>query len=173
MSRRRTLLSRQWVPQSVEQVWALFSNPANLDQLTPPWYGAHATLKGEFRDNCTVVISLKPFGVPAPLNWVSKILDLKVDKTRAEFVDLQVSGPFAYWRHHHVFEAGDKEFHGKRSGQTIKVDSGGTWIIDDVEYEMPYGLLGSLAEKIFARKQLEAMFAYRKTQVLRLLANPV
>ncbi len=169
MSRRRTLQSRQWVPHPLETVWNLFSDPANLELLTPPSYGASVRPQGPFQEGCKIVIQLKPFGIPAPLKWISGIQDLRVSPERREFVDLQLSGPFAYWRHHHVFEAGDREFHGKRSGQVVKVDSGGTWIIDDVEYEMPYGMAGGIAERLFARKQLEAMFAYRKKKVLELL----
>jgi len=170
MSRRRTLQSRQWVPHSLEKVWSLFSNPSTLEKLTPPHYGASVELQGGvFREACSVVISLKPLGLPLPLKWISKIQDLSISPERCQFVDVQVSGPFAYWKHLHAFETGDKEFHGKRSGQTLKIESGGTWIIDDVEYEMPYGLLGSVAEKIFARAQLESMFAFRKAKTLELL----
>jgi ligand-binding SRPBCC domain-containing protein len=170
MSRRRSLKSRQWVPHSLDQVWNLFSNPSNLEKLTPPTYGAGVQLQGDtFCEGCTVVISMKPYGIPAPLKWISKIQGLQATGDRREFYDVQVSGPFAYWKHHHLFEAGDTRFDGKRSGHEIKIESGGTWIIDDVEYEMPYGIFGAIAEKLFARNQLEGMFAYRKAKTLELL----
>jgi ligand-binding SRPBCC domain-containing protein len=172
MSRRRTLQSRQWVPHSLEQVWAFFSDPSNLEKLTPPSYRASVKVQGEFREGCKVVIALKPYGIPVPLKWISAIQGLQTSAERCEFVDVQLSGPFAFWRHHHIFETGDREFHGKRSEQTLKIDSGGTWIIDDVEYELPYGIFGAVAESLFARKQLESMFAYRKTQTLALLGDP-
>jgi ligand-binding SRPBCC domain-containing protein len=171
-SRRTSLQSRQWVPYPLEVVWRLFSNPANLAELTPPHYNASVKLVGDvFMENCKVIISMKPYGIPSPVKWISKIEGLRKGEARCEFVDLQLSGPFAYWRHHHVFESGDKEFHGKRSGQTVTVQDGGTWIIDDVEYQMPFGILGAIAEKIFARDQLESLFAFRKGRVLELLAR--
>jgi len=173
MSRRRTLQSRQWVPHSLDRVWQLASNPATLAEITPPHYGASVTLQGDvFREGCTVVIAMKPYGISIPIKWISKIQGLKDTGESREFIDVQVSGPFAYWKHRHLFEAGDKEFKGKRNLNDVKIDNGGTWIIDEVEYEMPYGLLGTLAEKIFARSQLESMFAYRKVQFLALLGKP-
>lgn len=172
MSKRRTLQSRQWVPHPLEKVWSLFSDPSTLETLTPPAYGASVVVQGgEFREGCSVIISLKPYGIPAPLDWISKIQNLHVSAERAEFTDVQVSGPFAYWKHHHLFEAGDREFQGKRSGQTVKIEAPGTWIIDDIEYEMPFGIFGSMAEKIFARAQLESMFAFRKAKILELLSS--
>jgi|GEM_PF-695804 len=173
MSRRRSLQSRQWVPHSLEKVWALFSDTSTLEKITPPAYGAQVQLIGDvFCEGCRVVISMKPYGITLPLKWISQIQDLKTTSDRCEFVDVQVSGPFAYWRHHHVFESGDTHFVGKRSANTVNIESGGTWIVDDVEYEMPYGLLGSVAERVFARKNLESMFAYRKNKLLELLGSP-
>jgi ligand-binding SRPBCC domain-containing protein len=172
MSRRRTLQSRQWVPYPLAKVWEVFSNPQNLAALTPPHYGASVQLQGEnFEENCRIIIRMRPYGIPAPLKWISKIQDIKSSAERSEFVDIQLSGPFAYWRHHHIFECGDKIVHGKQSGQEFKIDEAGTWVLDDVEYEMPYGLMGSLAEKIFARRQLESLFAFRKEKLLELLSE--
>lgn len=172
MSRRRSLQSRQWVPNSLDKVWELFSNTDNLALLTPPHYNAQVNLQGgEFVESCKVVISMKPYGIPSPMKWISLIQDIKKSPTRCEFVDLQLSGPFAYWRHHHIFESGDTEFKGKRSGQEIKIQEGGTWIVDNVEYEMPLGIFGSLAEKFFARRQLESLFAFRKDKVIELLKS--
>jgi ligand-binding SRPBCC domain-containing protein len=172
MSRRRTLQSLQWVPYAIDRVWALASDPSTLEQITPPHYGASVSLQSEsFQNGSTVVIRMKPYGVSLPLNWVSKIQDLQTEGDRRQFVDVQVSGPFAYWKHRHRFESGDKHFHGRRSGHDVKIDNGGTWIIDEVEYEMPYGLLGLAAEKIFARRQLESMFAYRKRRFLEILKD--
>ncbi|MEO5667946.1 MAG: SRPBCC family protein [Bdellovibrionota bacterium] len=170
MPRRRSLQSRQWVAQPLPKVWELFSNPATLQKITPPAYGASVELQSpEMGEGATVVISLKPYGVPVPLKWISKIQDFKVTPERCEFVDIQVSGPFAYWKHHHVFESGDTRFEGKHSGHPVKIESGGTWIVDDVEYEMPFGIFGAVAEKLFARQQLESMFAFRKAKILELL----
>lgn len=171
-SRKRSLQSRQWVPYPLETVWKLFSDPSNLAELTPPHYHAGVNvLGGEFVEGCKVVISMKPYGIPSPVKWVSQIQGIQHGPTRAEFVDLQLSGPFAYWKHHHVFESGDTDFTGKQSGQSVKIKDGGTWIIDDVAYEMPFGLLGAFAEKLFARGQLESLFAFRKTKVLELLSK--
>jgi ligand-binding SRPBCC domain-containing protein len=61
------------------------------------------------------------------------------------FVDEMVRGPFARWVHEHRFEA---------------VDASTSWLVDDVEYELPLGALGAVASRLVERR-VERMFAYR------------
>ena len=69
------------------------------------------------------------------------------------FVDEQVSGPFAAFRHVH-------HFHGATSGITQ--------MVDEVEFQAPLGLLGRLAEILvlgwYMRHLIESRHAYLKQQ---------
>ena len=70
----------------------------------------------------------------------------------ALFVDEQASGPFATWRHEHRFDAvGDHR----------------TRLTDHVTYRVPLGPLGWLADRLFVRRQLVEMFAYRHAATRR------
>jgi len=64
----------------------------------------------------------------------------------ARFVDIQVSGPFARWRHSHEFEA---------------LDSRRTRLLDRIDYAPPLWPLSYPANLLFIRPKLRAMFAHR------------
>jgi len=72
------------------------------------------------------------------------------------FTDEQIGaeGPFKRWRHTHAFEALD----GER-----------TRVIDRLEYELPFGPLGRLADALFGRIVMAATFAARARATRRWL----
>jgi ligand-binding SRPBCC domain-containing protein len=72
------------------------------------------------------------------------------------FTDEQIGaeGPFKRWRHTHAFEALD----GER-----------TRVIDRLEYELPFGPLGRLADALFGRIIMAATFAARARATRRWL----
>ena len=64
-----------------------------------------------------------------------------------------LAGPFKKWRHLHRFS----NIHEKQ-----------TEIKDEIEFELPYGLLGKLFGG-YAYKQLQNIFEYRKIVTIRAL----
>jgi hypothetical protein len=66
-----------------------------------------------------------------------------------QFRDVQVQGPMAKWEHTHRVEPDPQT-----GGRTAIMH-------DHVKYQMPMGPLGSIAHALFARKQIEQMFAHR------------
>lgn len=71
------------------------------------------------------------------------------------FVDQQVKGPFKSWKHTH----------------TIKPENSGVVMVDHIEYEPPFGLLGSLANVLFIKPKFKKLFAYR-SQVFQKVFDP-
>jgi ligand-binding SRPBCC domain-containing protein len=68
-------------------------------------------------------------------------------------VDVQLSGPYALWRHTHSFH-----------------DSGaGTVIRDHVLYRLPLGRLGRWLGGRFVASDVERIFAYRAAKTAELL----
>jgi ligand-binding SRPBCC domain-containing protein len=60
-------------------------------------------------------------------------------------VDDQLSGPFARFTHTHRFR-----------------DMGAyAMMIDEIDYELRFGLLGALANAVFVRRQMDKIFKYR------------
>lgn len=94
--------------------------------------------------------------------WVARYVEIVEPKAvlyvgegggEGRFVDEQVSGPFAYWRHSHEFESED--------GKTTRC-------LDRITYKVPYGPLGWVGNWLVVRPKLKQMFAHRH-RVLRVV----
>jgi len=69
------------------------------------------------------------------------------------FVDEQIRGPYARWRHEHTFE------------ETAQ----GSVIRDRVDYRLPFGILGRIAHAAIVKRQLLAIFRYRRRAIAKIL----
>jgi ligand-binding SRPBCC domain-containing protein len=69
----------------------------------------------------------------------------------ARFVDEQVSGPFASFRHEHRFE----------------VVPGGTLMIDDWQHSAPFGPLGRLVDALVLRRHMTGLLRQRNSAFAR------
>ncbi len=156
--------AEQWVPYPVEQVFAFFSDPANLPRILPP--GQRARIEqmrmvaptdglGGAGVGTEVEISLCPVPfLPFRAKWVARIIAF----SRNEFyVDDQVRGPFKKWNHRHEFEAREQ------AGQK------GTVLRDIVEFDAGFGPLGKIAEALFIQRQLQGTFTHRQQALEPLL----
>jgi ligand-binding SRPBCC domain-containing protein len=83
-----------------------------------------------------------------PLRWQSEIA--RWDPPHA-FADRQVRGPYRLWHHEHIFSKRD----------------GGTLIEDRVEYAVWFGVI---AQRLAVRRDVEAIFAYRRQRLEELFA---
>jgi ligand-binding SRPBCC domain-containing protein len=133
------------VDAPLETVWAFHDTIDTLFRLTPPH--TKARLDGPavpMRTGVVYRLRMKRWGIPLPA-WDAEIVTYCPPNC---FVDRQVigRGPFKYWEHHHLFEA---------------LSPGRTRIIDRVTYEMPFGFLGRWVDRLFVRRDIAAMFAYR------------
>ena len=160
---RHSITCDLWVPAPIDAVWDFGSNPENLAKITPARYSAKVSAESPLSDGQRVTIQMSPYGVPLPLKWISRLSDVVTTGPKRQFVDIQESGPFHFWRHQHLFEEGAAEVEGSRSQAQIKWRAPGTWVRDRVEYELPFGGLGKLAHS-FVRRDLEKLFAYRQAQ---------
>jgi ligand-binding SRPBCC domain-containing protein len=61
------------------------------------------------------------------------------------FVDEQRYGPYSMWHHQHHFKAVED----------------GVEMTDIVHYKLPFWVLGDIANTLFVKKQLKAIFDYR------------
>jgi ligand-binding SRPBCC domain-containing protein len=73
----------------------------------------------------------------------------------ARFVDEQVSGPFASFRHEHRFAA----------------VPGGTLMIDDWRHAAPFGPLGRIADALVLRRHMHASLVTRNSALAREAAS--
>lgn len=141
------LVRSQLVPRDVEEVWAFFSRPENLAEITPPWLGFEMLTPSPAPMRTGALIDYRIRLGPVPLRWRTMITACEPPH---RFVDEQLLGPYSWWHHTHTFEARD----------------GGTLIGDTVRYLPPLGILGRTVHALVIRRQLEGIFAHRRRVVV-------
>jgi ligand-binding SRPBCC domain-containing protein len=86
--------------------------------------------------------------------WHSVITSIRV----YEYVDVMLSGPFKRWKHVHKF--------------FYDIEQNQTEVVDEVEFELPYGLVGKMLEG-FASNQLRKIFDHRRRITIEELVKGV
>jgi ligand-binding SRPBCC domain-containing protein len=144
--------AEQRIARPLPDVFDFFSRAGNLERITPPWL--RFTIAGDEPAEVTVgtVIEYRLRLRGLPLGWVSRIDTFEPERL---FVDRQLKGPYKLWVHRHEFEA----------------DGAGTIIRDEVNYQLPLGILGALAHLVSVRRDLERIFAYRQQATERLMTG--
>lgn len=150
MPSRHVLERTQLVPRPRPEVWGFFSDPRNLEAITPDFLRFHVRTAGpvEMVEGGQVDYRLSLFGIP--FAWRSRFEEVVPGE---RFVDVQVKGPYRRWRHLHAFEDAP----------------GGTLVRDRVEYELPLGPLGGAAHALFVERSLRRIFDHRQGRVAELL----
>lgn len=128
----------------LEEVFAFFSDAANLERLTPPWLSFQIVTPQpiSMAVGTRIDYRLRLHGIP--ISWTSEITAWEPPH---RFVDEQRRGPYRTWIHEHRFEAAEA----------------GTMAYDTVRYAVPGG---ALVARIFVRPDLERIFEHRH-QVMR------
>jgi ligand-binding SRPBCC domain-containing protein len=164
----------QWVPVPLADVFRFFSDPANLPRIMPPELDARlvgvsavpppapAPPRTDAPDGpaaagvgseIVVSVRLVPF-LPVRVLWVARITEFQANH---HFADIQAKGPFRRWEHRHEFEAA------ARDGRE------GTLVRDVLEYEIGFGALGRVAQRLFVGGQMKRTFEHRQRTLERLL----
>lgn len=142
----------QLVPLPVEEAFAFYADVSNLEAITPPWLRFRILTPHEIVVGEGTLIDYKLALHRIPMRWRTRIEHWEPARC---FVDRQIDGPFALWRHTHTFEE----------------RPGGTLIRDRVEYRMPLGAVGRLAHRLLIGRDLDRIFDYRRAAVVELLGS--
>jgi len=145
MTTDRELRRTTFVPRPRSEVFGFFSDPANLEALTPPWlrFRIETPRPIEMRTGALIDYRIALHGLP--LRWRSAITHWQPP---VRFVDEQRRGPYRRWIHEHLFLE----------------RPGGTEIVDWVHYSV-FG--GRLIERWFVARDLERIFDFRRDAILR------
>ena len=150
--RLHTLTREQHLDRPPAEVFPFFADARNLEAITPRALQFRVVTEGaiEMRVGTLIQYRLRIRGVP--VDWLTRI---ERWEPGSAFVDTQLAGPYRLWHHTHVFEpAGD-----------------GTLMRDVVRYALPLWPIGELAAPL-VRRELAAIFDFRREAVARLLAAP-
>ena len=135
-----------FIPRKQEEVFAFFSEAGNLQRITPSFLDFEITTPQPIAMRAGTIIDykMKLFGLP--VRWRTLIKEFEAP---THFVDIQTKGPYRLWHHRHEFKA----------------VPGGTEMRDQVDYELPFGPLGSLVRALFVRRTLEKIFDHRSAVI--------
>lgn len=142
----------QTLNQSIDEVFDFFSSAANLEKITPPELNFQITTPQPFEISKGTLIDYKLSLRGIPITWQTLISEWNPPYS---FIDESLKGPYKQWIHQHTF---------------IANENGGTDMEDIVRYRLPFEPLGDLAHW-FVKRELDYIFNYRKTAVVRLLGR--
>ena len=135
---------------SKEKAFEFHTDTNNLKLITPPGIQVEIlSISLPLKLGSEIKLRITQFGF-IKNTWHIKLTDFIKDKL---ITDTQQSGPFEKWIHRHKFEG---------SGNTCKMT-------DEVEYELPFGIFGKLADKVLVSKLIEKQFEYRHKATKQLL----
>lgn len=127
---------------SAERVFAFHEAPDAFERLQPPWQKSEVIQPpASLEVGTRVVLRIKvgPF-------WQTMIAEHVEYERGVMFADRLLKGPFKKWLHRHIVTPrGDDE----------------CLLTDDIQYELPLGVLGQAFGGGFATKNLERLFEYR------------
>jgi uncharacterized protein len=136
----RRLVFESHIDASPERVFDFHQRPDAFKLLTPWWSGARAVYPAASLrpgERALVVLGRGPLSV----EWEAVH---EVYEPPTCFVESQLRGPFRRWRHRHL----------------VLPDGAGARLRDELEYELPGGILAPLLDLVL-RPFLVRLFAYR------------
>lgn len=138
----------------MDVVWKFFSRPGNLQTITPKEMKFIITspfLNEEAYAGEIITYKVSPL-LNIPMRWVTEITQVKKHEY---FVDEQRFGPYSMWHHEHHFKSID----------------GGVEMIDLVNYKIPFGFIGDIANSFFVQQKLKQVFSYRYEKITELFGK--
>lgn len=139
-------------PPSV--VFPFFADPRNLEAITPPLLRFRLLTPEPVAMGVGTFLqyALRLHGVP--VRWDTLIQEWEPP---VRFVDVQVRGPYRLWHHTH---------------ELVTLDGGAATLMrDTVRYALPFGALGEVARRAVVRRDLEAIFDFRRERVPALVGG--
>ena len=140
----------QVIPIPVREAFDFFSNPRNLERLTPDLVHFQFLKAPPEKVSPGTILEyrLRLYGVP--VKWRTRIESVDAP---TRFIDVQDKGPYAMWRHTHSFR---------------EVDAVHTEIHDRIDFAMPLGPLGEIAYRMLVAGSLQQIFDYREAALQQL-----
>jgi ligand-binding SRPBCC domain-containing protein len=142
----------QEIKRPRSETFAFFADAFNLELITPGFlrFRILTPRPVSMRAGTLLEYQLSLFGLP--FRWKTLIESWSPDDS---FVDVQLEGPYLLWRHTHSFEETSRDC---------------TLVRDHVEYQLPLGAAGRLANGLVVAKMLEKIFEHRAQAIAGLLA---
>lgn len=138
-----SIRSRVWLRKPLGEVFPFFSEPGNLELLTPKRlkFRILSRVPADLAAGAEIDCQLRIKGIP--VRWRSEITKWEPPHL---FIDEQSRGPYRLWIHEHRFKGAE----------------GVTLAEDFVKYAVPGGLV---ADRLFVRRDLRRIFRFRREKL--------
>lgn len=139
------------INEDIQKVWEFYTDIKHLEIISPKKLKLRiiTTTNQKLILGQEAIISAKITIIPR--RWHSKITFFQ----QYEYIDEMLTGPFKKWKHIHKFR---------------QIDKNKTEVIDEVEFELPYGIFGRIAS-IYVNKKLKKIFEHRKEETIKYLSK--
>lgn len=134
------------LPRQRDEIFPFFAEARNLEKITPPFLKFEVLTPEPIAMRAGTLIDYQIRIHGLPVKWKTEIIEWDPPH---RFIDVQLSGPYRLWHHTHTFE--------ERGGSTLCRDEVCYW---------PRG--GALIDFLFVRRDVEAIFAYRREKLLEM-----
>ena len=149
----RRFESEVWLPLPPAALFPFFADAFNLEEITPPHLRFQVLTPPPIQMEVGTIIDYRLRLRGIPIRWRTRITAWEPP---VRFVDEQIQGPYRVWIHEHRFEA----------------SGGGTRMVDRVDYGVPGGTLGDWLVLPLVRREVEAIFRYRRERLAERFGAP-
>jgi uncharacterized protein len=140
----RHFVRRSRIDASADETYAWHERPGAFERLTPPWERVKVIERsGGIEDGARVLLEVA--AGPLRLRWS---VTHRGNVRGRQFEDIQTSGPLRRWKHTHRFAPDG---------------AGGSFLEDEIEYALPFGLLSEPVFGPLVDRKLARTFIYRHT----------
>jgi ligand-binding SRPBCC domain-containing protein len=143
----------QFLSIQLHDAWRFFSDPYNLQRITPPWldFSITSEISEKMYAGMIIIYRIKiMFGLPT--NWITEITHVQEP---IFFVDEQRFGPYRFWHYQHIFK------------ETVK----GIEMQDIVHYALPFGIIGQLINQLLIQNKINEIFNFRRQALDQIFNN--
>lgn len=147
---------KQVLVGKVERIWEFFSDPRNLQKITPPALGfeIRSKLPAKIYEGLMIEYRVRPlFGIPVP--WLTEITHVREPWY---FVDEQRVGPYAVWHHEHILDQQDQNH---------------VLMTDRVHYVLPFAPVSEVVHSFLVERKLRQIFDYRREVIAKMFGDGV
>ncbi len=139
------------VNKDLQKVWEFYTDINHLEIISPK----KLKLKIITTTNQKLILGQEAI-ISAKIIIIRRIWHSKITFFQHyEYIDEMLTGPFKKWKHIHKFR---------------QIDKNKTEVIDEVEFELPYGIFGRIAS-IYVNKNLKKIFEHRKEETIKYLSK--
>jgi ligand-binding SRPBCC domain-containing protein len=144
---------QQEIRRPRSETFAFFADAFNLERITPSFLRFRILTPAPIVMHAGTLLAyqLSLFGIR--FRWKTLIEQWSPEES---FVDVQIEGPYSLWRHTHAFE---------------EIGKDRTLVRDHVEYQVPLGVIGRLANALFVARTLKKIFVERERRINQLLSS--